>query len=125
MNCGDVAITRSARFKCQVTYPHEPAINTLSADGGELTNTVTIDPTQIAYAGANFTKLSLPGLDACYAKLQKQSGFSFVRKNTSPPSIYLTDHNPVPGTEPMDIVSADYLTVDDNNDSEGFRPSAS
>lgn len=121
LNCGDVAITRSARFKCKVTYPNEPAINAMSADGAELTNAVTIDPVQIAYAAQNFTRLSLPGLDACYAELQKLSGYSFVQKNAVAPAIYVTDHNPVPGPEPMDIVSADYLTVDDTNNSEGLQ----
>ena len=93
----------------------------MSADAAELTNTVTINPMQIVYAAQNFTRLSLPGLDACYAELQKLPGYSIVRKNTGAPSIYLTDHSPVPGPEPMDIVSADYLTVDDSNDSEGLQ----
>jgi hypothetical protein len=93
----------------------------MSNDAAELTNAVTIDPAQLTYAGANFTKLSLPGLAACYAKLQQSSGYSFVRQNTAAPAIYVTDHNVAPGPEPMDIVSADYLTVDDNHDSEGLQ----
>ena len=121
LNCGDVAITRAARFKCRVTYPDYPAIDAMSADAAELSNAVTIDPAQIVYAAAHFTRLSLPGLDACYARLSKLNGYSFVRKNGSAPVIYVTDHNPVPGPEPMDIVSADYLTVDDTNDSEGLQ----
>jgi hypothetical protein len=121
LNCGDVAITRSARFKCEVTYPNEPAINAISADRAELTNAVTINPAQLDFAAANLTRLSLPGLNACYADLQKLPGYSFVRKNTAAPAIYVTDSNPVPGPEPMDIVSADYLTVDDDNDSEGLQ----
>jgi len=121
LNCGDVAITRSARFKCEVTYPNDPAINAMSADGAALTNAVAINTAQIAYAAANLTQLSLAGLQACYAELQKLPGYSFVRQNIAAPSIYVTDHNPVPGPEPMDIVSADYLTVDDNNDSEGLQ----
>jgi hypothetical protein len=44
-----------------------------------------------------------------------------VRKNSTAPKIYVTGQNPVPGPEPMVIVSADYLTVDDNNDSEGLQ----
>jgi hypothetical protein len=53
--------------------------------------------------------------------LQKLSGYGFVKKNVQPPAIYVTEINPVPGPEPMAIVSADYLTVDDNNDSEGLQ----
>jgi hypothetical protein len=60
-------------------------------------------------------------LAQCYTKLQALHGYSFVRKNQKAPSIYVTDVNPVPGPQPMDIVSADYLTVDDKFDSEGLQ----
>src|SRR5262249_29514730 len=46
---------------------------------------------------------------------------SFVQKNTKAPSIYVTNVNPVPGAQPMDIVSADYLTVDDKLNSEKLQ----
>jgi hypothetical protein len=121
LNCGDVAITRAARFKCEVQYPNEPDIDAMSANRSELTNGAVINSRYVSYAAANFTKLALNGLGQCYAKLQTQSGYSFVRKNAHAPSIYVTDLNAVPGPEPMAIVSADYLTVDDNNDSEGLQ----
>jgi hypothetical protein len=121
LTCGDVAITQTARFVCQVQYPHEPEINTLSDNHGALTNTVTIDPSHVAFAAATLTPLSLPGLEQCYEKLQKLGGFDFVRKPRGTSSIYVTDRNPVPGPEPMAIVSADYLTVDDSNDAEGLQ----
>jgi hypothetical protein len=121
LNCGDVAITTAARFKCEVQYPNEPDIDAMSQNHTELTNTVAINPQQIAYAASNLTKLALSGLGQCYSKLEKLSGYSFVRKNTAAPSIYVTNQTAVPGPEPMIIVSADYLTVDDNNDSEGLQ----
>jgi hypothetical protein len=121
LNCGDVAITSSARFHCKVQYPDEPEINVMSANASELTNDVTIGTRYLDYAAANLTSLSLPGLSQCYGDLQKLSGYGFVKKNVQPPAIYTTGVNAVPGPEPMAIVSADYLTVDDNHDSEGLE----
>ena len=121
LNCGDVAITTAARFHCQVQYPNEPQIDTLSANHKSLNNSVALDSSQVAYAVSMLTPLALPGLAQCYARLQQSSGYAFVRKNVAAPAIYVTDHTPVPGPEPMAIVSADYLTVDDDNDSEGLQ----
>ena len=121
LNCGDVAVTEAARFHCQVQYPNEPQINSMSANHTPLSNSFSIDPQQIAYAATKLAPLALPGLAQCHARLQQSPGYSFVRKNAAAPSIYVTGQNPVPGPEPMAIVSADYLTVDDNNDSEGLQ----
>ena len=121
VNCGDVAITDKARFHCQVQYPDDPDINTMSSDQSQLTNDVALDTKYVTYAATNLTKLSLDGLSKCYTKLQKLSGYSFVHKNTKAPAIYVTSDNPVPGKQPMDIVSADYLTVDDKQNSEGLQ----
>jgi hypothetical protein len=60
-------------------------------------------------------------LTLCYNKLGGDPQYSFLKKNTQAPNIYVTNENPAPGPEPMDIVSADYLTVDDNNNSEGLQ----
>jgi len=121
LNCGDVAICSAARFHVKNTYVSFPAINTMSAAQTQLTNSVTIATKYLNYATTNLTKLSLPGLGQCYATLQQLSGYSFVHKNTQPPSIYAVGSTPVSGPEPMDIVSADYLTVDDNHDAEGLQ----
>ena len=121
LNCGDVAITSSARFKCEVRYPNEPDIDTLSANHTALSNHVAVNPRYIDYAAKNLTQLALDGLQQCYGKLQELPGYGFVRKNTAAPAIYVTNQSPVPGPEPMAIVSADYLTVDDNHDSEGLQ----
>ncbi|MGC9949211.1 MAG: hypothetical protein ABSF64_22820 [Bryobacteraceae bacterium] len=121
VNCGDVAITSAARFHCQVQYPTFPDIDTMSANHTELTNNATVNTQYVNYAAANLTKLSLPGLSQCYNKLQALPGYSFVKRNTAPPAIYVTGKNPVPGPQPMAIASADYLTVDDNNNSEGLQ----
>ena len=124
IQCGDVAITDRARFHCQVKYPPKYAdIDTMSTNHTELTNAATFDPKWVQYAAGNFTKLSLNGLSQCYTKLQKLQGYSFVKKNQSAPSIYVTNVNPAPGPQPMDIVSADYLTVDDKTDAEGLQSS--
>jgi hypothetical protein len=119
--CGDVAITQAARFVCEVKYPNDPAIDTLSANHTQLTNAVTIDPSRLAFAAAELTPLSQAGLEQCYENLQKLKGFEFVREPKGASAIYVTNQNPVPGSEPMDIVSADYLTVDDTNDAEGLQ----
>jgi Phosphorylase superfamily len=122
LNCGDVAVTSAARFHVHTSYPGQPQINRMSADQTELANSFTVDTEYLDYAAANLTRLSMPGLSQCYSRLQSLSGYSFVRPNTAPPAIYVTGSNPVPGPEPMAVVSADYLTVDDNHDSEGLQP---
>lgn len=121
VQCGDVVITTAARFHVQDTYPNFPQINALSTGGGQLTNTVALKTTHVNFAAANLTKLSLPGLTSCYERLQSHSGFSFVQKPVAPPAIYVTGSHPVPGPQPMDIVSADFLTVDDSTDLEGLQ----
>jgi len=121
LNCGDVAICSAARFHVQSTYTHFPAINSMSVSKTQLSNSITVATKYLNYATANLTKLSLPGLQQCYTKLQQLPGFTFVRKNTRTPNIYAIGSTPVPGPEPMDIVSADYLTVDDNHDAEGLQ----
>jgi Phosphorylase superfamily len=121
VQCGDVVITTAARFHVQDTYPTFPQINALSSGDSQLTNTVALKTTHLNFAAANLTKLSLPGLKSCYERLQSHSGFSFVQKPVAPPAIYVTGSHPVPGPQPMDIVSADFLTVDDSTDLEGLQ----
>lgn len=122
INCGDVAITSQARFHVQTQYPTQPQIDKMSASKTLLTNSVAFNPQYTTYAASNFTQLSMNGLLQCYNRLEKLNGYSFVRKPAQPPAIYVTNQNPAPGPQPMAIVSADYLTVDDNNDSEGLQP---
>ena len=121
INCGDVAICTAGRLHCQVKYPAYPDIATMTADQAELTNSVQLDPQYVQYAATHLTQLSLPGLELCYERLQAIPGYSFVKKNTLPGSIYLTGTNPVPGPQPMDIVSADFMTTDDTSNSEGLQ----
>ena len=121
INCGDVVINSSARFHIRGQYPNFPAIQPMSENKTEIANTVAINTQYIEYAAANLTKLSLPGLSQCYAKLQALGGYGFVKKNSIPNAIYLTGKNPVPGQQ-MATVSADYLTVDDTHNSEGLQP---
>jgi hypothetical protein len=120
VQCGDVAICSAARFHVQSQYPKFPAIDTMSQKQQELTSAALGNGTYLGYAQQNFTKLSLPGLAQCYSRLEGQSGYSFVKKNMDAPKIY-TAAAPVSGPEPMVVVSADYLTVDDDHDSEGLQ----
>ena len=122
INCGDVAISSKARFRCRTHYPSFPDINTMSQNNTELTNNVTINDTYTKYAAQHFTKLSLPGLAKCFSEIGSRPEYAFLKPNTAPPSIYVTTKSPVPGSQPMDIVSGDFLTVDDNNNSEGLEP---
>lgn len=121
LNCGDVIITNVARLHCQNTYPAFPSLNQLSQNSTQLKNNAPVNDTYVTQAATNYTKLSLPGLAQCYGKVAGRPGYSFLKQNTQAPAIYLAGVNPVPGPEPMDIVSADYLTVDDDNDSEGLQ----
>ena len=120
LNCGDVAVTSSARFKVGTTYPTYPQINALSQSGEALTNTVAINDQYLRYAAENLTKLTLPALAKCHAEFAGRSNYSFLKANAAP-SIYVTDINPVPGPEPMAIVTADFLSVDDSTNAEGLE----
>jgi hypothetical protein len=124
LSCGDVAICTSSRLHTQKHYPGFPTISTLSGNNSELTSALPVpfDPQYVQYAATHLTRLSLPGLDQCYQRLQALPGYTFVKKNTLPPSIFVAGHNPVPGPQPMDIVSADYMTTDDTSDAEGLQP---
>jgi len=115
--CGDVAITDRARFHVQNQYPSFAGLD----NSAQLSNAVSINTEYVKYAASKLTTLSLDGLSKCHAKLEKLSGYSFVQKNTKAPAIYVTDQNPAPGPQPMNIVSADYLTVDDTLNSEGLQ----
>ncbi len=123
LNCGDVAICTSSRLHCKTKYPAYPTIATLSANETELENSsaVQFDPQYVQYAATHLTSLSLPGLDLCYQRLQTVPGYSFVKKSTLPPAIYVASTNPVPGPQPMDIVSADFMTTDDTSNAEGLQ----
>jgi|GEM_PF-496386 len=120
VNCGDVAVTTSARFHVRDQYPTEPQIDTLSAGKTALKSSFAVDPKYLNFAAENFTKLSLDGLAKCHTELEKAPGYSFVKQNTQAPKIYV--NAPAGGSQPMAVVSADYLTVDDSNDSEGLQP---
>jgi hypothetical protein len=121
IKCGDVTVCTGSRLHVQKTYPKFPAIDTLSTNETEITSAATFDPQYVQYAATHFTKLSLPGLVQCYTRLQSTPGYSFVPPNTLAPSIYVTGVNPVPGPQPMDVVSADYMTTDDNTNAEGLQ----
>ena len=121
LNCGDVVITNSARFHVENQYPDDPQINVMSQDHAALTNSAPVNPQYVEYAIANFTGLSLSGLAQCHSEVIEKSGYNFVRANTAAPNIYVAGSTTVPGAASMAIVSADYLTVDDNHDLEGLQ----
>ena len=121
IQCGDVIVTSSARLHLRDTYSAFPKLNTLSKNKTELKNTVAVNDEYIQYAAKNFTGLSVSGLKQCYEKIGKRPGYSFLKDTTKDPAIYVKGMNPAPGPQPMDIVSADYLTVDDVNNSEGLQ----
>jgi hypothetical protein len=121
VNCGDVVVASQARFRVKSIYPTYPLINTLSNSNQSLSNTVAINDKYLQCAAENFTKLTLPSLATCYGEFQHRAGYGFLKKNTDAPSIYVTGINPVPESEPMAVVTADYLTVDDTTDAEGLQ----
>jgi len=121
IQCGDVAIASSARFHLADHYPAYPDLNLMSANHDQLTNAATVNPQYVNYAATHLTQLSQAGLSQCHSKLQALGGFSFVKASNAPPKIYVTGTNPVPPPQPMDVVSADYMTVDDQNNSEGLE----
>ena len=118
VNCGDVAICDAARFHVRSTYPTFPAIDTLSKSGQELKNRATTAGTYVTYAMDKLMPLALPGLKKCHTELQTNPGFEFVEE-ASMSRIYTDDAPASP--QPMAVVSADYLTVDDTSDAEGLQ----
>ena len=123
IQCGDVAITNSARFHLQKTYSGTLAqLDTLSKNQTQLKSSATVNDQYVKYAAQNFTKLSLPGLKQCYQKIGQRPQYTpFLKENTTAPLIYATNINPAPAPQPMDIVSADYLTVDDSTNNEKLQ----
>ena len=122
LECGDVVVCTGSRLHVQKSYPKFPDIDTDSKNETELASpATTFDPQHVQYAATHFTRLAQPGLQQCYSRLQSRPGYTFVQAPSLPASIYVTGVNPVPGPQPMDIVSADYMTTDDNNNSEGLQ----
>jgi hypothetical protein len=121
LNCGDVIVTDLARLHCEQTYPSFPRLDAMSQNKTEFKSSAQVSDTYLKQAAALLTKLSMPGLAQCSSRIAGRPGYSFLKENTQAPAIYFAGVNPVPGPEPMDIVSADYLTVDDDNDSEGLQ----
>ena len=80
LNCGDVIITNAARFHVRSTYATYPKIDTLSNSHGQVTNTANVTGTYVKYAAANYTKLSLAGLNQCYAKIGTRPGYTFLEE---------------------------------------------
>ena len=122
IQCGDVAITSSARLHLQKTYSGSLAqLNILSKNQTQMKSSPTVNDQYVKYAAQHFTKLSLPGLQQCYDKIGTRPQYSFLKKNTAAPSIYVTNINPAPAPQPMDIVSGDFLTVDDSTNNEKLQ----
>jgi hypothetical protein len=121
IECGDVAICTSAVLHIQKKYPAYPDLTKLCVDETDLLSAAKFDPQYVQYAATHLTQLALPGLAQCYSRLQSNPGYSFLSENTLPPSIFVAGVNPAPGPQPMDIVSADYMTTDDTNNSEGLQ----
>jgi len=121
VNCGDVTVCSAARFHVRDTYPTYPAINTLSSHATALTNQVTLPTTYLRYAAEHFTALSLPGLKTCFERFAGDATYEFLRAPSAAPKIFGGGLSAVNGPEPMDVVSADYLTVDDASDAEGLQ----
>jgi len=119
LNIGDVVIANSALFHCKKTYPdYVSEIPTVSTGATQtpLSSSVAVRTDQIEHANNNMTKLIVPGLLGDVAKL-KSLDVGFVTANQSP-QIYFEQ---VPGAKAMNVVSADYFSVDDSNDTEKLQ----
>jgi hypothetical protein len=118
INCGDVVITNVARLHCQHNYVGYGDIALITQNNTELKNEspLTISNKYIDYANLHLLPLSGAGLSTCHSRFAGDPNYKFLKNNVSP-SIY--QH--VPGVQPMDILSADYLTVDDNGNLEQLQ----
>ncbi|MDR3578100.1 MAG: caspase family protein [Anaerolineaceae bacterium] len=119
LNIGDVVVTNSALFHCKTAYPDYlndiPTIHS-GIPQMPLTDAVLVETAQIDYANNNMMKIIVPGLLGDVAKLHSQ-GIAFVTANQSP-QIYFEQ---VPGPEPMNVLSADFFSVDDSKDTEKLQ----
>ena len=118
LNCGDVVVTETALFHCKSSYPDYPEIPNIKKGGNPapLSNNVSVNTAQIDYVNQNMMKLTLPGLTGDTAKLHAD-GIGFVTMNQNPQIYYMQ----VPGAKAMNVLSADYFSVDDTHDTEGLQ----
>ena len=119
LNVGDVVVTNSALFHCKKSYPDYAAeIPTIQSGAAQrpLSDAVTVKTDQIDHANLNMLKLVVPALLGDTAKLHAE-GIAFVTANQSP-QIYFEQ---VPGAKAMNVLSADFFSVDDTHDTEKLQ----
>ena len=118
--CGDVVVTETALFHCKHSYPDFPDIPKIGVGGPPtpLSNSVHVKMTNVDYAIQNFCKLIVPGLTTDIAKLEQgKFKIKFVAANPSP-QIYVKQ---VPTAQAMNVLSADYFSIDDSHDTEKLQ----
>ena len=122
LNCGDVVITDTAGLHCRDTYPTFPQLNSMTNQKTQLKSvgTMNVDATKIQLAQKDLLGLAEPGLAKCYDEFDGDEAYAFLKPSNNP-TIYVKGQNGLPHAQPMVIVSADYLTVDDNMDSEQLQ----
>jgi hypothetical protein len=118
LNCGDVVVTDTALFHCRQSYSDYPEIPSIKSGGrpAPLASSVDPDVRPIQHANQRMMKLTVPGLLGDAAKLHAH-GVAFVTANQEP-QIYCKH---VPGARAMNVLSADYFSVDDSHDTEGLQ----
>jgi hypothetical protein len=122
LNCGDVVITDTAGLHCRGKYPSLPELNTITNNHAQLQSRgqMSVDASKIQFVQDHFIPLGLPGLDESFGKFTGDTQRSFLKRSTHP-TIYIRGQTPIPDGQAMIVLSGDYITVDDNNDSEQLR----
>ena len=114
---GDAVITGSALFLCKHQYPDDSNINSMSKNKEAITNDVSVANKYIDYANEKLTLLISPGLLSDIEKLKSKFQIDWVKNNDSP-KIYSKN---VPSAVNMNVISADYFSIDDSKDTEGLQ----
>jgi hypothetical protein len=118
--CGDVVITDTALFHTEHTYPAYPGIVTFKSNPGPkpIVSNCPVGTAQMSHASTVMCKLTEPGLQNDFAKLATgKTKITFAKANT--PSKIFVKH--VNGSTEMNVLTADYFSIDDSHNSEGLE----
>ncbi|HTS43272.1 MAG TPA: hypothetical protein VMH01_02675 [Puia sp.] len=117
LNIGDVVVTSDAVFLCKHQYPDDTQINKLSANKTPLKSGNDVNKQYINYANDKFAGLIKPGLVDDVQKIKDKYKLTYIKTNGSP-KIYT---GKVPDAKAMNVISADYFSIDNSKDTEGLQ----
>jgi hypothetical protein len=117
---GDVVVTDTALFHCEHTYPAFPGIVPFKSAPGPvpIANSVTVGMAHMNHASTVMCKLTEAPLQDDFAKLASGKYKITFAKANSPSKIYVKKVN---GAKELNVLTADYFSIDDSKNSEGLE----